>query len=147
MRSFSIGANVSSAVAAMPRSPTTTPTPDTEPEGRADTDEQTSDEEGIEPQKTRVAEYIQRIEKRMFMIISADRKGWMGPYRHDETKKSFAPQLRRLPHHPFSLLLLLDIPVDKNYRPPPPPDNVTLPQRPHRAGSAADIGFSGSVCR
>jgi hypothetical protein len=64
---------------------------DTEPEETADTDEQTSGEEGIEPQKRRVAEYIQRIEKRMFTIISADRKGWMGPYRHDKTIKSFAP--------------------------------------------------------
>ncbi|EAU29404.1 predicted protein [Aspergillus terreus NIH2624] len=47
---------------------------DTEPEPPAENDEQTSDEEGIEPQKARLIQYIQQIEKRMYELICRDRK-------------------------------------------------------------------------
>lgn len=85
---------------------------DTEPEVTADTDEQTSDEEGIEPQKRRVEEYIQRIEKQLYKLICQDRQRLNKPRLNGGMIKAFAPQLRRLPGHNFSILQLLQIPAE-----------------------------------
>jgi hypothetical protein len=85
---------------------------DTDPEPAAEIDEQTSDEEGIEPQKARVIQYIQQIEKRMYELICHDRKRYNQPRLNEGMIKGFAPQLHRLPPHDFSILPLLKIPLE-----------------------------------
>jgi hypothetical protein len=66
---------------------------DTDPEPAAEIDEQTSDEEGIEPQKARVIQYIQQIEKRMYELICHDYRQYNQPHLNEGMIKGFAPQL------------------------------------------------------
>jgi hypothetical protein len=89
-----------------------------EPEtGHDREDEMTSDEESLEQQQLQRVKYIQQIETQMYKCIGQDRKLWQQSGVHNPIIKLYAPQLRRLPHHEYSILPLLDLKKEPKQQP------------------------------
>lgn len=76
----------------------------------SDSDDMTSDEESLGKRQLRQIDYIQKIEKQMYHGIRQSRKkSPQHPRLYESMIKLYAASLRRLPHHPGSILQLLNV--------------------------------------